>query len=254
MSKGGSLAAAPAGPPRHGTPRPPCLLSGARSALGVHLCTPALSPTGSRRAWQPRAHTREVRSRCQCVSHGRPGEEGTCAVQARQLLALARGRPQPWGGAPAPRGREQPRARAPCRLPVHASLGSSAKWWQRQRPPAGAASRTREERVPGARAPPCWRHQHPGSTGCHRHTRGRRRCPRPGHLPMGRASPRRQHGARAPQPRPSQAHTLCPRQGPGLLGDGVGSRTSPACRWGQFLFVTVTESRWAKQTLSSPLQ
>lgn len=83
---------------------------------------------------------------------------------------------------------------------------------------------------------------------------GRRRCPRPGHLPMGRASPRRQHGARAPQPRPSQAHTLCPRQGPGLLGDGVGSRTSSACRWGQFLFVTVTESRWAKRTLSSPLQ
>lgn len=56
---------------------PPCLPSGARSALGVHLCTPALSPTGTRRAWQPRAHTWEVRSRCQCVSHGRPGEEGT---------------------------------------------------------------------------------------------------------------------------------------------------------------------------------
>lgn len=79
---------------------------------------------------------------------------------------------------------------------------------------------------------------------------GRRRCPRPGHLPMGRASPRRQHGARAPQPRPSQAHTLCPRQGPGLLGDGVGSRTSSACRWGQFLFVTVGQT---DSVISSPV-
>lgn len=234
---------------------PPCLPSGARSALGVHLCTPALSPTGTRRAWQPRAHTWEVRSRCQCVSHGRPGEEGMRCRAGTAAPGPGTGASAAVGGAPRRRGAGSSHERglpAAClSTPPSAhprSGGSDGGRWLELLPEHGRSAcrepghlRAGDTSTPGA----------PAVAVTHE---GRRRCPRPGHLPMGRASPRRQHGARAPQPRPSQAHTLCPRQGPGLLGDGVGSRTSSACRWGQFLFVTVTESRWAKRTLSSPLQ